>query len=302
MTTTDNAPILRGRTQQVALPAPDTRETLDVALSKATAIARAGDMLPKSYRGQPGAIVLAMDWADRHNLSIMDAIHGVAWVQGRPVIDASLQRALAQNAGYRVIVEDVSTESAAVSVSNADGELIGRATYTIDEAKVAGLAGKDNWKKNPADMLVARASTRAIKWYCPGVLIGGALSPEDVEQSDAIATLTPTEPTASADYDAPAPEPEPEVLEAEVVTAPFTPAEAAAAAGPPSARTMPEGDPDDRIQPGTKGEVRAAFETAKAAEKFQALTDAIQAEGMTLVIGKLTEAEAQRVLTIAGAL
>ncbi len=296
--TTDNAPILRGRTQ-VAIPAPESREHLDVAMQKATAIARAGDMLPKSYRGQPGAIVLAMDWADRHGLSIMDAIHGVAWVQGRPVIDASLQRALAQAAGYRIIVEDVSTEAASVSVSSAEGELIGRATYTIEEAKVAGLAGKDNWRKNPADMLVARASTRAIKWFCPGVLIGGALSPEDVEQTDAIATLTPT---ASADYDAPAPEPEPEVIEAEVVSAPFTPAEAAAAAGPPSARTMPDTDPDDRILPGTKGEVRAAFETAKAAEKFQALTDAIQAEGMSLVIGKLTEAEAQRVLTIAGEL
>lgn len=284
-----NPPILKGRTA-AAVAVPDDRETLDVALQKATAIARAGDMLPKSYRGQPGAIVLAMDWADRHGLSIMDAIHGVAWVQGRPVIDASLQRALAQNAGYRVLVEDVSTESATVTVASSTGELLGRATYTMDEARTAGLAGKDNWKKNPADMLVARASTRAIKWFCPGVLIGGALSPEELEQTDPIAVLDPQEPVADSPEDGndrtpevPTPEApaEPEITDAEIV------------------EPLDEPLADDPITPETKGQVRAAFETAKAEERYVALAEAMKAEGLTLRVAGLTEAEGQRALELA---
>lgn len=276
---TENAPILRGRTTPAA-PAPSNREHLDVQLAKATAIARAGDMLPKGYRGQPGAVVLAMDWADRHDVSIMDAIHGVAWVQGRPVIDASLQRALAQNAGYRVVVEDVSPESASVAVSASTGELIGRATYSMEEARVAGLAGKDNWKKNPSDMMVARASTRAIKWFCPGVLIGGAVSPEDVEQADAVAVLATdtSQPQASQPEDDASESPA--VLEAEVLEVDAT-------------------APEDPISPATKGAVRAALDTAKSAGTFLALVDTMQAEGLTPVIGKLSEAQGQRVLTLA---
>ena len=78
----------------------------------------------------------------------------MSFVNGRPVIDATMQRALARQAGYRVTVSDASATSATVTVSE-QGEVIGSASFTIADAKAAGLTGKENWKNYAEDMLVA---------------------------------------------------------------------------------------------------------------------------------------------------
>ena len=46
------------------------------------------------------------------------------------------------------------------------------ATFTVKEAQSAGLMGKDNWKKYPADMCYSRALSRGFRRYCPE-LAGG---------------------------------------------------------------------------------------------------------------------------------
>jgi len=56
----------------------------------------------------------------------------------------------------------------------------GAATFTIEEAKTAGLAGKDNWKGYPSDMLFARALTRAQRRYAPDIWGGSVYTPEEV--------------------------------------------------------------------------------------------------------------------------
>lgn len=44
-------------------------------------------------------------------------------------------------------------------------------TFTIADAELAGLVGKDNWKKYPADMLRSKAVKRMVRLACPDVLI-----------------------------------------------------------------------------------------------------------------------------------
>jgi hypothetical protein len=95
------------------------------------------------------------------------------------VIDATMQRALAQRAGYRVAVVEATNDRATVVVSDRNGEVLGRETFTMSDARAAELAGKANWKKNPRNMLVARATTNAIRFHAPEVLIG--LSVADVD-------------------------------------------------------------------------------------------------------------------------
>jgi hypothetical protein len=59
--------------------------------------------------------------------------------------------------------------------------------YTLEDAQCAGLAHKDNWKKNPADMLVARVCSRGAKRANPACILGMDL-PESDEQPAAIET------------------------------------------------------------------------------------------------------------------
>jgi hypothetical protein len=174
---TDNlpAPILRRATT----PAPAApRQALSERLEEANAIAKAGaEALPKGYRGNPGAALLAIDWAAKRGLDLLTAIQNVAFINGRPVVDASFQHALATQAGYTVRVEHADNESAVVSVSR-DGTLIGDATFTIAEAKAAGLTSKDTWKSYASDMLVARARSRAIRRHAPDAIMGLRLHDE----------------------------------------------------------------------------------------------------------------------------
>ena len=177
--TDDSLPVLRSRTVPAVAPQPalEADAQLSVELKKAHVLARGGDAIPKSYRGNDAAILLAMDWAAKRGLDLVTTLQTVSFVNGKPVIDATMQRALARQAGYRVVIESATTTESTASVFEG-GELLGQASFTIAEAKAAGLLTKDSWKNYPSDMLVARATTRAVRRFAPDVMIGLAIDDE----------------------------------------------------------------------------------------------------------------------------
>ena len=279
-------------TTRQAQPPAVQQATHDMEMAKATAIAKAGDLLPRTYRSNPGAVLLAMDWADRVGLSVMDAIHGVAWVQGKPVIDATLQRALATRAGYRILVTDASrTSVTAKVVLTATGETLGSVTYTIEDARTAGLAGKDNWKKNPEDMLVARATSRAVRRYCSDALVGGGLTEDEAES-----LLVDDTPTVTAEVVTPDPvtEPEPVVEDAEIVDEPTSP--------PAAPARKPVTDDDDKPSPQQRGVAKAAVDIVKGQGLYSSLAEAFAAEDIPLSSQRWTRQQCDRILAIVEAL
>lgn len=186
------------------VPAAEASSQFDVELKRAQAIASAGDMIPNTYRNKPGAVLLAQQWADAHNVDLLTTMQTVAFVHGRPVIDATMQRALAAAHGYDVRVVSADATRASVRVTR-DGEHVGEAAYSMDDARTAGLASKDNWKKDPTAMLVARATTRAVRWFAPSVLLG-VLVGDEADEPELVEVLTPQEVVEADD-----------VVEAEVV-------------------------------------------------------------------------------------
>lgn len=201
-----------------AVPAPAPATSAEAQWKLAQAMSKAGDMLPRSYRNNPGALMLLQQWSTARGIDPLTAIQTVAFIDGKPVIDATMQRAMAKRAGYRVKVVRADATSATVEVSE-DGEVIGEASYSMDDANTAGLAGKQNWRKNPVDMLVARATTRALRWHAPDAMLG-VYSEDEAEQFDPVVQLEPEiasggeGPTSGAAD--PAPE-VPDVVDAEIV-------------------------------------------------------------------------------------
>jgi hypothetical protein len=93
---------------------------------------------------------------------------------GKATFTASLQGALLVNSGrYSMGIRELSDEKCVLEFSS-QGKRIGTSTYTIDEAKRAGLTNRDVWKRYPSDLLFARALTRGIRRYCPNLLVGNA--------------------------------------------------------------------------------------------------------------------------------
>lgn len=96
-------------------------------------------------------------------------------IKGRLFVQAKLLRSLAAQRGYRVVRDAKSNgETCTAILIRADtGEEVGRATFTIQDAKTAGLVRDQSaWKSHPARMLWARASKFVLDDYAPEVTLG----------------------------------------------------------------------------------------------------------------------------------
>lgn len=51
-------------------------------------------------------------------------------------------------------------------------EELGESSFSMDDAVKAGIAGNDNYKKIPRNMLLYRAVSNGVKWMCPDLLGG----------------------------------------------------------------------------------------------------------------------------------
>jgi hypothetical protein len=92
-------------------------------------------------------------------------------IQGRPAINARSAQARFQTAGGKINwITRSDLEASAKFTHEAGGELVIK--WTIERAKQAGLTGKDNWRKYPAQMLSARVIAEGVRAVFPACLSG----------------------------------------------------------------------------------------------------------------------------------
>jgi hypothetical protein len=60
------------------------------------------------------------------------------------------------------------------------GEPCGTSSFSMDDAKAAGLVNNDNWKRAPRNMLFARALSNGVRWYAPDVFDVSTYVPEEL--------------------------------------------------------------------------------------------------------------------------
>lgn len=100
-------------------------------------------------------------------------------IQGRPALKTDAMMARFQQAGgkveWKVYTDD---EVTGVFSHQAGGSLT--VTWTLDQAKRIGLAGKDNWRNYPRAMLRARCISEGIRSVYPGCVVG-VYTPEEVQ-------------------------------------------------------------------------------------------------------------------------
>ena len=103
-------------------------------------------------------------------------------IQGRPAMKADAMLAAFQEAGGSVKwIKRTDTEAKLWLSHPNGGEL--EVTWNMERAKNAGLAGKDNWKKFPAQMLSARCVSEGVRALFPACLCG-MYTPEEVQDFD----------------------------------------------------------------------------------------------------------------------
>lgn len=153
--------------------------------------ARSG-LCPTEFRGKPADVeVIGYSLADLGLRLTLSTLSHCYVVHGRPGYEAQLQVGIAERFGYTIqpVTAKCDDTSATVKIISPDGEMH-EVTFTMDDARKAGLAAKDMYKKFPRDMLIARAQTRAIKWHASQVLLGLSggefRGMDDVDVADAV--------------------------------------------------------------------------------------------------------------------
>jgi hypothetical protein len=150
-------------------PTPVSTEELGTLMQVAGALAKSG--LFKDTRQAEQAVAKVLVGRDL-GLSPTEAMMGIHIVEGKPELSASLQASFVKRTpgyDYRVLEH---TDQACEIAFYRDGEEIGRSRFTIEDARRAGLAGRNVWKSYPRNMLFARTMSNGVAFHCPEVTGG----------------------------------------------------------------------------------------------------------------------------------
>ena len=113
-------------------------------------------------------------------IGAFSSMAGIHVIKGKPSIGAGLMAAAVKRSGkynYRV-TKHTATECIIDFFER--GEACGTSSFSMDDAKAAGLVNNDNWKRAPRNMLFARALSNGVRWYCPDVFDVSTYVPEEL--------------------------------------------------------------------------------------------------------------------------
>lgn len=169
---------------------PSSIEQWALDASKAHSVAQSLSQtmfIPQSLRGKPAEITAAILTGKEMGLQPMAALRSLDVIQGTPAFRANTLRGLVQAHGHEIWVESTTDTRCVVKGRRKGSEHEESATWTIDRARNMGLTSKDNWKKQPAAMLVARATTEVARRIAADVILALPYSSEELsdESSDA---------------------------------------------------------------------------------------------------------------------
>jgi hypothetical protein len=177
-------------------------QNLDEALRLADILARSS-LVPRDYQGNPGNALVAIQWGCELGLPPLQAMQNIAVINGRPSLWGDSALALVRGSGLLEAITETVTATEAVCVVKRKGEAETSRTFTLEDAKRAGLAGKAGpWAQYPKRMLQMRARAWALRDVFPDVLRGVHVAEEaqdiPVERAmGAVEVIPETTPTQS---------------------------------------------------------------------------------------------------------
>jgi hypothetical protein len=154
--------------------------------------------VPTALRGKNEAVLACVLYGAELGLGPMQSLNSIHVIEGRTAMSPELMRAMVARHGHRIDVIENSNDVCEVKGTRADTGSTATVRWTIDDAKMAGLAGKNNWKTYPRAMLLARATSELCRIVFPDVIAGLSYTPEEVASIAGIEYEEPTVPAAPA--------------------------------------------------------------------------------------------------------
>lgn len=142
-----------------------------IPFEQQTALARAF-VQSKLFGVQNEAQALAlMALCEAEGLHPAKAIQEYHIIQGRPALKADAMLARFQRAGGSVKWTQYTDSCVCGVFSHPQGGSV-QVDWTLDRARSIGLAGRDNWKNYPRNMMRARCISEGVRAVYPGIATG----------------------------------------------------------------------------------------------------------------------------------
>lgn len=163
-------------------------QNLNQSLQFCAVLIKSG-LVPQSFK-TPEAAYVAILYGQELGFSPIQSLNSVYVIGGKPALEASGIKALIVSKGGTVRTEGWDATSCTLTMTR-PGWTEQTSTYSIDMAKRAGLAEKDNWKKSPEAMVYARCVSILARNMFPDVL-KGFYCKEELEDIDAPTVISNT--------------------------------------------------------------------------------------------------------------
>jgi hypothetical protein len=138
------------------------------------------ELVPDHLRNKPAAVAAVILYGREVGLPPMTALRTVYVVNGRVGMHAEAMRGLALARGHEIVYRDQTSATCRVAGRRKGDETWHEVTWTIDDARRAGLAGQPNWQKYPRAMLKARATAELCRDLF-GDVLGGFEAVEEID-------------------------------------------------------------------------------------------------------------------------
>jgi len=191
-----------------AIPTPTTSTDLEMTWKLSQRVANT-PFVPKGLQGKPESVLACILYGSELGLGPMQSLNSIHVIEGRTAMSPELMRAMVARHGHRIDVIENSNTACEVKGVRADTGSTASVRWTMEDARMAGLAGKNNWKTYPRAMLLARATSELCRIVFPDIIAGLSYTPEEVASIEGV-EYEEVEP-------APLPIEEVEIVDAEIV-------------------------------------------------------------------------------------
>ena len=191
-------------TARSARPSPIHLKTWEEIERFADKAATSG-MVPKDYIGKPSAICIAVMMRAELGIPPMQSLINISVINGRPAVWGDAMLGLVQASGHLKDIQETITGDGDIRAATCVVWRVGRPhpvtqTFSVAQAKTAGLWGKNVWAQYPDRMLQMRARGFGLRDGFPDVL-RGLITIEEARDTPPIVTDEPIKPASESPKD-----------------------------------------------------------------------------------------------------
>ena len=182
--------IRHDNTPAIPAPAPQqqitTKSALVIWAEEARVVANIADSIAKTpfagaLRGKPLEVTAVILAGNELGLQPMAALKSVDIIQGQPALRAHAMRGLLQSKGHEIELIESDDQHCVMRGRRKGSEAWQEVVWDIPRARLLGLLGKDQWKKQPKTMLIARATGELCRLVASDVLHGMPYAAEELD-------------------------------------------------------------------------------------------------------------------------